>query len=348
MTTQSSLSIQAPLSLLERIDAFALPSFEPHWWGRNRHLQTVAGSLLRPVEAVDYQRERWETEDGDFLDIDFLHNDPDAPMVLVCHGLASCSRSRYILCLMQRLQEIGWNGVGMNYRGCSGEPNRLLRSYHSGETGDLGWVIERLAQRHPHQPLYLVGYSLGGNLVAKWLGEQGEAARGLVTAAFVCCTPFDLTRCQAYADSGIRQLYVRHFLKLLRVYVKRKAEQFPGQFDAERALRARTFREFDDAYTAPVHGFRGYQDYYEQASSKSKLKQVSVPLLVFNSLDDPLIPEDSLPGLEEVASQTRVAYFKYGGHVGFMFDRRTPHWLSFGIREWLMAFHDGAKQYASL
>jgi len=284
----------------------------------NPHLQTLYGSLFAPRPKVTYRRERWDTPDGDFVDVDFVDGAPGTPWVHLYHGLEGSSGSPYAHHLMDAARQRGWRGSVFNFRGCSGEPNRKPRAYHSGDTAEGDWSLRRLRALAGDVPFYAAGVSLGGNMLLKWLGEQGEAARAVVTRGAAISAPVDLTAAGWALQTGFSSVYGKHFLGTLRKSSLSKLERFPGLFDAERARKARTLREFDDAVTAPVHGFAGVDDYYTRASSKPWLPSIRVPTLLLNAKDDPFLPERYLPRADEVSPDVRIEFPRRGGHVGFV------------------------------
>jgi uncharacterized protein len=299
--------------------------FEPLLWLRGRHAQTVFGPLFRPPPRVSVRRERWELSDGDFLDVDRLEGDAKAPLLVVLHGLEGSSSSHYVRGLLARARERGWRALALNFRSCSGEPNRLLRSYHSGETGDFDEAMRRARSESPQVPVVCAGCSLGGNVLVKWLGEQGERAK--VAAAAALCVPFDLALCAAALDGpgAMAWLYRSRFLHTLRRKALAKARRFPGLFDVERVSRARTLRDFDDALTAPVHGFSGARDYYAQSSSGPFVPRVRVPLLLLSTEDDPFIPASCLPReAAQLNPHVRLETHARGGHLGFVAGPLRP------------------------
>src|SRR6266481_2608217 len=239
--------------------------FEPLRWLRGSHAQTVFGTLLRPGPRPPLRRERWELSDGDFLDVDRLEGPTAAPLLLVLHGLEGSSSSHYVRGLLAQARKRGWRGMALNFRSCSGQPNRLLRPYNSGETGDLGEAIRRARRESEAAPLLLAGCSLGGNVVVKWLGEQGASAR--VRAAAALSVPFDLKECARALDArgAMSFVYRWRFLRSLKRKAMAKAGAFSG-IDVARVRSARTLYEFDEALTGPVHGFEGAEDYWAQSS----------------------------------------------------------------------------------
>jgi len=317
--------------------AFAIDDFEPPLWLRNPHLASLWANLLQPAPPAAYRRERLTTTDGDFVDLDWIDGVPGSPLVLGCHGLEGCSRSPYMLRLMEQVRRRGWHGVVLNYRGCSGEDNRLVRAYHSGWTDDVDLVVRRLAGRMPATPIFVAAYSLGGNIVGNWLGRCAAAITPAPAGAFFCSAPFLLAPCSRQLERGLQQLYLRRFLRTLRQKAHRKAQAHPGAFDAAATARARTLREFDEAYTCPLNGFRDADDYYERASCGPHLARIRIPTLVLNALDDPLIPPDSTP--RELIADTpgvQLVQVARGGHVGFVCKGR-PDWLEEQILRWFDA-----------
>lgn len=301
--------------------ARALPSFPtapfvPARGISSGHLQTLCGMLLRLGRAPRLRRERWETPDGDFLDVDWLDNRPDAPHVLVLHGMEGSSRSGYVSATLLEARARGWGAVALNFRSCSGEPNRRLRAYHSRDTADVHFVIERIRAR-VSGPLLAVGFSLGGSVLTWALAEAGEHSP--VRAAAGVCVPFDIVRASEVMDSdgAWRALYRYWFFSTLKAKAAGKAHAFPGSLDRARILSARTFREFDDAFTAPVHGFADATDYYRRASSAQVVGQVRRPTLFVAAMDDPFMPGATLPegGLDNPFLSWIVT--RQGGHLGF-------------------------------
>ncbi len=294
------------------------PPFAPAPWLTHPHLQTTYASIFARAPRIAYRRERWETPDGDFVDVDFVDGIPGAPSVHLFHGLEGSSRSHYARMLMHIVHARGWNGSVLNFRGCSGEPNRLPRAYHSGDSEEVDWVLRRLKDRLGHFALFAVGVSLGGNALLKWLGERGYGAGELVERAAAISAPMDLRAGGDALGHGLAILYARHFLVTLKRHTAHKGERFPGLFDAERVRRARTLRDFDNVFTAPVHGFRDTDDYWTRASSKPWLGAIRVPTLVVNARDDPFLPESALPTEREVSDAVTLEFTSRGGHVGFV------------------------------
>lgn len=321
--------------LPERPLTAAAPSapdgFTAPWWCRNRHLQTFWGPLLRR-RRPRLRRERVDTADGDFVDLDWLDGPAGAPLVLLLHGLEGGVDSHYIVGMLGEIAARGWRGVVLNFRSCSGELNRLPRFYHSGDTGDLDAVVERLVTREPDVRLGAVGVSIGGNVLLKWLGEREGQTPAQVRAAVGLCVPLDLVACARALDRGFaRAVYTANFLRTLRRKVRDKARVHPGFVDVAAVRRARTFAEYDRALTAPLHGFADEVDYWRRASSGPYLARIRVPTLVLNARDDPFVPPDSLPDPAALPAEVRLVVTRRGGHVGFV-DSPRPGRASWAER----------------
>jgi uncharacterized protein len=297
--------------------------YRPPWWLRGRHLQSLWGPMRRRPRHPALRRERWETPDGDFLDLDWLASPPAdvrVPCVVVLHGLEGSSESHYAQGLMGLVEAHGWRGVVVHFRSCSGELNRLGRLYHSGETADLGWVIGRLIEAAPRARLGLVGVSLGGNVALKWLGEQGDGVPDEVAAAVAISVPFDLAACAAVLDRGLnRLLYTAHFLRTMKRKIRAKAPLYAERVDVPSALRARTFRLYDRFVTAPIFGFADEEDYWRQSSSGPYLSKIRRPALLIGAVNDPFVPPETLPRAEvERSPWLEAAFPAQGGHAGFL------------------------------
>jgi predicted alpha/beta-fold hydrolase len=298
-------------------------------WLANPHLQTIYGSLFAARPAVRYRRERWETPDDDFVDVDHVDGNAGQPWVVLFHGLEGSSDSPYARTLMHRVAQRGWRGTVVHFRGCSGEPNRLLRAYHSGDADELDWVLRRIRSLAGQAPVYAAGISLGGNALLKWLGNLGAEAMPIVTRAAAVSAPLDLMAAGAALERGFSILYAKHFLATMKQRAAAKHARFPGSFDFDAMRRSRTLREFDNVVTAPLHGFRDTDDYWTRASSKPVLRSIAVPTLVLNARDDPFLPGEALPGAGEVSAAVTVEFPERGGHVAFVTGPFPGHigWL---------------------
>ena len=319
--------------------------FTPAFGLGNPHLQTLWGPLWRKTTHLERPRERLWLDDGDFLDLDWHGpHSVDAPLVLVLHGLTGSSNSPYVAGLQRALAAQGWASVALNWRGCSGEPNLLPRSYHSGASEDLAAAINHLRATRPLAPLYAVGYSLGGNVLLKHLGETGSASPLL--GAVAVSVPFRLDQCADRIGQGFSKVYQAHFMREMLAYIKAKQQRFllDGRHEGLATLarlgsldNMRTFWDFDGRVTAPLHGFEDAQDYYRRASSRYFLGQIRTPTLIIQAADDPFVFAHSLPQPDELSSCTQFELLAQGGHVGFVdgtlhrpgyyLERRIPQWL---------------------
>ena len=295
--------------------------YRPPFWYRGRHLQTLWGPLFRHWRRPPMRRQRLDTPDGDFLDLDWLEGSRrDAPLVLVLHGLEGSSRSHYARGLLLEAGRLGWRSAVLHFRSCSGEANRLARLYHSGETTDLEWVIGHLRDRERATRIGLVGVSLGGNVALKWLGERGGDAPPEVAAAVAISTPFDLAACAAVLDRGFnRAVYTGGFLRTMKAKIRVKRHLYDGEVDLPAVLRARTFQEHDRFFTAPINGFADERDYWTRASSGPYLDGIRRPTLLINAVNDPFMPAENLPrAAVERSPWLEAEFVAQGGHVGFL------------------------------
>lgn len=295
--------------------------FQPAWWLPGPHAQTVVGKFLRPTPHIPLERSRVETPDHDFVDLDFGPEPREnAPLALVLHGLEGSIQRPYALLTFEALLERGIRPVGLNFRSCSGEPNRTARFYHSGDTEDLAFVLAHLRRRFPDRKMAAVGFSLGGNVLLKFLGEQGEAAAESLEAAATISVPFDLAGGTTVLEKGLMgRIYSFYFIRSLLRKAELKTALLEAEVDLARVRAARSLRQFDDAATAPLHGFRDAAEYYERSSSIHFLERIRIPTLLLQSKDDPFLPADTLP--EETAAENphlTPAFTETGGHVGFV------------------------------
>jgi predicted alpha/beta-fold hydrolase len=298
------------------LNGSASSSYRAPWWLPGGNLQTLyAVTLGRRVSA--WKRERWETQDGDFIDVDTLPGRVAAPLIALFHGLEGSSRSHYAGALAAEVLRRGWALAVPHFRGCSGEPNRLPRAYHSGDADEIGWILRRLRARTPEAPLFAAGVSLGGNALLKWLGQDADA-RDIVTAAAAVSAPVDVTAAGDALGRGFNRVYSLAFLATLKEKAEQKIRQFPGIFDGGAMRRARTLRDFDNVVTAPLHGFRDTDDYWARASSKPVLTRIEVPTLLLNARNDPFLPPSVLPLAHEVSLRVRCEFPRTGGHVAFV------------------------------
>jgi predicted alpha/beta-fold hydrolase len=325
-------------------DALIDGTYRAPAWLPGGHAQTIVAAIGSPQTAVEYRREVWDSPDADCIDVDFAQpepQDPGAPVLVLFHGLEGSSRSHYARSLMRAAARRGWRALVAHFRGCGGQPNRRPRAYHSGDSDEADWILRAASQRWPAAPLHAVGISLGGNVLAKWLGERGEDAHR-VRAAAVVSVPFDLAAAGASLGRGFnRAVYGRQFLRSMRRKALAFDQRFPGLIDIDRVVASRDLREFDDAFTAPLHGFRGVMHYWQTASAKPWLGSVAVPLLALNARNDPLVPACSLPTAAIVSRHVLLEQPQQGGHAGFV-RGPWPGDLGFVAQRLLEFFERGA------
>lgn len=291
--------------------------YSPPRWLPGGNLQTIYPALFISKPEVNFRRERWETSDQDFIDVDFVDGQPGQPMVVLFHGLEGSSDSHYSRSIMAAVAARGWSGVIPHFRGCSGELNLAPRFYHSGDSGELDWILRRL-QTHFQvigaTKFYATGVSLGGNALLRWLGESQHQAE-FVDAACSISAPLDLAGGGVTLSKGFNRLYTQSFLRTLKPKCLLKLQQFPGLFDRDALLSARDLYTFDNIVTAPLHGYANTEDYWNRASAKHILHDITVPTLVLNARNDPFLPERYLP--QSAANAVQLEYPQHGGHVGF-------------------------------
>ena len=297
-----------------------LEPYRPPFWLFNGHLQTLwpVWKTLR-LPPVAWLRERWDTPDNDFIDVDCIHlGQPYAPIVILFPGLEGNSQSHYARIMAKVLQQMGWTGFVPHFRGCSGELNQQPRAYHSGDSAEIDWILRRFRATYPDRTLCAAGVSLGGNALMKWLGEQGSAALEVIRAAAAISPPMDVAACGAWLDQGAnRKVYTQHFLRTMKAQSEARLQQFPTLFDADRMRRATTLREFDDCVTAPLHGFDGVDDYWRRASALPLLGDIRVPTLLLMPRNDPFLTDACYPDPAQCAPSVTLETPDAGGHVGF-------------------------------
>lgn len=286
-------------------------------WLPGGQAQTLWPLLIKP-KSIPLRRERWETPDGDFIDVDHLDGPTGSPLLVLFHGLEGSARSHYAISTALACQRIGWRLALPHFRGCSGELNRRPRAYHSGDSTEIDWILRRLHQGNAGHRLHAAGISLGGNALLKWAGEQQHSAAAVVTGIAGICAPLDLAVCGHHLARGFNRIYTRHFLDTLKSRSAARLERFPGLFDETRMRRSCNLWDFDDAVTGPVHGFAGADDYWARSSAKPWLKTIAVPALVVNPRNDPFLPASALPGPTDISASVRLEQPATGGHVGFV------------------------------
>lgn len=311
--------------------------FKPAWWLPGAHLQTLWPNFFRNKRQLTIVSERLELSDGDFLDLAWSGTG-SGPIVVILHGLNGGVNSHYVNGMLYALQQRGWRSVLMHFRGCSGEQNRLARSYHSGETGDLNTLIHELNKREPNTHLFVLGYSLGGNVLLKALGEGSLLPN--VRAAVAVSVPFELNKTADHLSHGFSQVYQRHLVRGLTKAHQKKFKTIAAPFDFGAVNKYTKFWEFDDAITAPLHGFVDAADYYAQSSSRQYMQAISIPTLVLHALNDPFTPLEALPTSADVSSHVTLEYSDCGGHVGFVsgvLPWKPVYWLEQRILQYFAA-----------
>ena len=315
--------------------------YTPAPWLPGPHLPTLWAALCRAVPAPPLAFERLELADGDFLDLAWTA-DNGGPSVLVLHGLEGSHRSPYIRAMLVALAAAGYRGVLMHFRGCSGFPNRLPRSYHSGDTADAATVVELITRRIGRPPFAIIGYSLGGNVLLKWLGETGAACP--LTTAIAVSVPFDLAACADRLAQGASRLYQWYLVRSMQARFTAKFGAHSNPLGIPDVTALDSFWRFDDAVTAPLHGFRDGHDYYARASCRRFLADIATNTLILHAEDDPFVPASAIPHAAELARSITLELAAHGGHVGFVtgvVPGRARYWLEARIIAHLEAMRAG-------
>jgi len=293
----------------------------------NGHLQSIYPTLFRKVTGIGYRRERIETSDADFLDLDWSEVTSDT-LVIISHGLEGNSTRSYVLGMVRCMNRYGWDALAWNFRGCSGEMNRKPQFYHSGATYDLHDVVKHVSSLNRYKQIYLIGFSMGGNITLKYLSDYVSDIPEEVKAAATFSVPCDLADSAIKITDSAGGIYMKRFMNLLKHKVRQKAKAYPGSLSLEGLDQMNSFYEFDNAYTAPLHGFKDADDYWQKSSCKKYLTSISRPALLVNALNDPFLTESCFP-IEEAVRQPLLFLEtpKYGGHVGFMrFHDSGTYW----------------------
>ncbi|HQT81635.1 MAG: hypothetical protein B7Z60_04605 [Ferrovum sp. 37-45-19] len=291
-------------------------TYSPPKWLFNQHLHTIYGARYVPCPTIPWVRKTLSTPDQDFLDLDVAECTPAKAVLLLIHGLEGNSQSRYIRSLAHQAIHHQFIVVAPNLRGCSDRINLAPRMYHAGDSHELNWLIPQLRALYPHLPLHLVGFSLGANILLKWLAEEPNFS--YVNSAVAIAPPLNLEVVANTLNKGFNRFYTGHFLSTLKPKAQLKANQFPGLFDIDKVLKARNMFEFDEFCMAPLHGFKNALDYWQQSSSGTRLKQIQLPTLIIMSEDDPFIPKYLIPSRDKLSFSTQLVVTSQGGHVGFV------------------------------
>ncbi len=297
-------------------------TYKPSFLFKNHHLNTLYPALFRTTKGIDFQRVRYELPEGDFFDADwtFQDNNPETKSLLICiHGLEGNARRPYMVGMMKQFNSEGIDAVGLNLRGCSGEPNRLLQGYHSGHTADLDFLIDSIIRDNKYTDITLLGFSVGGNIALKYGGEKADLLPAPIKRIIAFSVPCDLKSCSLELEKPANRFYQWQFLVTLKQKARIQNARFPNRFDLDKVLTAKYFRQFDDYYTAPINGFKDAEDYWYHASSQSFLPKIKIPSLLVTALDDSFLADTCYPF--EFAKNSNLFHLetpKYGGHLGFM------------------------------
>ncbi|MEE9121492.1 MAG: alpha/beta fold hydrolase [Syntrophobacteria bacterium] len=321
-------------------------SYVPPIGFRNGHIQSLFPTLFRRVKGVTYERERIWTPDDDFLDLDWSRVGARR-LAIITHGLEGSSERWYILGMVRAVNRNGWDGLAWNMRGCSGEQNKKLRSYHSGASEDLHAVIQHVIADQEYSSIALVGFSLGGNMTFKYLGERGQRVNPAIARAVACSVPCDLASGAEKMARFSNKFYMKRFMRMLHEKIKAKMRIMPGRISDEGYHQIKTFKEFDDRYTAPINGFRDVDDYYRQASCKQFLHNLTIPSLLVNAKNDPFLAEPCYP-IEEAKANPNffLEMPESGGHVGFIsFNKKREYWFESRVVSFLNEAMGGAKSF---
>jgi uncharacterized protein len=303
-------------------------TYRPPLLLRSAHLQTIYAALVRRVPLVTGDRERIQTPDGDFLDLDWHFRKYSKRLLILTHGLEGNSRQAYMQGMARAFSDQGWNILSWNFRGCSGEMNRKLQSYHSGATEELQIILDHVFQKDVFSEIALVGFSLGGNVTLKYLGDRADTLDTRIQSAVAISVPCDLKSSSLRLEDTQNLIYMERFMISLRKKIRAKIESFPGDLQDEGLDRMRTFRQFDGAYTAPLHGFTSAEDYWARSSSKPVLKNIRIPTLLINAGDDPFLAENCYPmAVARDSDKFHLEIPFHGGHVGFVtFGNNNTYW----------------------
>lgn len=321
---------------------FSKSSFSPAWWLKNPHLQTVAAKFIRRNYILKTTDETLELPDGDFIDLAWTEQvSPSCsrPIVAVLHGLEGSKNSHYAKGMLSAIKAKGWVGVLMHFRGCSGRPNRMAKSYHSGQTCDVDYFSQYLASHYPKAPKAILGFSLGGNVLAKYLAEQKQ---NIYQAACVICAPLDLSSCCDRINQGFSRVYQKYLVDMLRASTIEKIDaKLLTDIDVNKLNKIRTIRDFDQMVTAPINGFIDANDYYQKASGREVLAQITTPCLIIHATDDPFLCNENITAISSLPKQITFEVSDYGGHVGFIAGKnpfKPKFWLEQRIPEFFKRY----------
>ncbi|WP_455222036.1 hydrolase [Kaarinaea lacus] len=295
--------------------------FQPSWWLRNRHVQTILPFLLKTNNNIPYKKQKLELPDGDFVDVFWCDTEKKPqhevqPLVIVLHGMGGCFQSHYIPGMVKALLSRGYRVAFLHARGCSGEPNRLPVTFHAADTSELQQLVLTAKEENPDQPVAALGFSLGGSIILKWLAENN--GNNLLAAAVTMSIPFDLSETADKINTGFSRVYQQYLLRQLKTLAIRKTALHPAPLSTQEIQRIKTLRDYDNRMTAKINGFETVDNYYRIASCKQYLKNIRTPTLIIHAIDDPFVPVDSIPTENELATQVILELSQRGGHVGFI------------------------------
>ena len=328
--------------------------YSPAWWVPGGHLQTLWGKLFRRQSPAPTTVERWDTPDGDFIEVHRLAGPPRGPRLVLLHGLEGTIRSHYAQGLLGEAARRGWAADLLIFRSCGAEMNRTRRFYHSGETSDLALVVDRIVAEFPRALIGLAGVSLGGNVLLRFLGERGSNLPSQLAAAAAISVPFDLGRSSKRINRGFSTVYQQFFLRSLKRKVRQKVERFPDLVTPDRFASLRTLEQFDDAITAPLHGYRDAVDYYARASSLPALPDIRLKTLLLSAIDDPMLPPEVLDEVREAARKNpalEIEFVKGGGHAGFVTGSvpwRPFYYAEYRVGKFFAERFEGAERSAPI
>lgn len=309
-------------------------TFKPAWWLNSCHLQTVFPYIFQRKIALNTIRERIELPDADYLDIDWV-GEQNNEIIIVLHGLAGSINSPYVRGLMAALDKTGRRSLLMHFRGCSGTPNRLARNYHAGDTQDLDYVIRMIKTRFPATKISIIGFSLGGNVLLKWLGESNRDH--IISSAIAVSVPFDLKNAASRLQTGFSKIYQAHLLNQIKNEILKKKDLICPFVNINSIKAIKNFNQFDELITAPLHGFTNADEYYVTSSCKQYLKTINTPTLIIHAADDPFMSPDCIPNSNELSSKVTFELCRSGGHVGFISSKliKPIYWLENRIIQYL-------------
>ena len=310
-------------------------SFRPLGWLKNPHQQTLWAALCRQVTSPDLKRQRLELNDGDFIDVDYSP-DQGGEVIVLIHGLSGSAKSNYMRGMMTMLSSAGYTVAAMHLRSCSGEMNRLQRFYCAGDSADFAYVLTEIKKQYPNRRISAMGFSLGANILLKFLGETGN--HSTLNSAIAISPPFDLYLSTQRITLGFSKLYEWNLVRNLKSTVATKLQSRPLPFTSEKLLEQKSLVDFDSLVTAPLHGYKDVYDYYRRCSCKQFLSSITTPTLILHALDDPFIMARSVPRARDIATSTRFELSRSGGHVGFISHDNAPfptYWLEERVRTFL-------------